>query len=168
MRLKKFILGLSIMIVTFMLLSIFESSYGTLAGAQDKTVDCEKAIQECQEALKAYTLDDSPVQYAAIQNDLGGAYGALAELKDKAVNCEKAIQAFQDALKVYTLYDLPMYYAVIQFHLGTAYRTLVEVRNSAIDCEKAIPSLSGYPEGLYSKGLLCGLCSDQVLPGEFL
>ena len=56
MRLKKLILGLSIIIVTFMLLSIFESTYGTLAGDQDKTVDYEKAIQDCQESLKVYTL----------------------------------------------------------------------------------------------------------------
>jgi hypothetical protein len=56
MRLKKLILGLSIIIVTFMLLSIFESTYGTLAGAQDKTVDYEKTIQDCQEAPKVYTL----------------------------------------------------------------------------------------------------------------
>jgi hypothetical protein len=39
-----------------MLLSIFESTYGTLAGDQDKTVDYEKAIQDCQEASKVYTL----------------------------------------------------------------------------------------------------------------
>jgi len=56
MRFKKLILGLSIIIVTFMLLSIFESSYGTLAGDQDKTVDYEKAIQDSQEAPKVYTL----------------------------------------------------------------------------------------------------------------
>jgi len=56
MRLKKLILGLSIIIVTFMLLSILESSYGTLAGDQDKTVDYEKAIQDSQEAPKVYTL----------------------------------------------------------------------------------------------------------------
>ena len=56
MRLKKLILGLSIIIVTFMLLSIFESTNGTLAGAQDKTVDYEKAIQGCQESPKVYTL----------------------------------------------------------------------------------------------------------------
>ncbi len=56
MRLKKLILGLSIIIVTFMLLSIFESTYHTLAGDQDKTVDYEKAIQDSHESLKVYTL----------------------------------------------------------------------------------------------------------------
>ena len=56
MRLKKLILELSIIIVTFMLLSIFESTYGTLAGDQDKTIDYEKAIQVCQGAPKVYTL----------------------------------------------------------------------------------------------------------------
>jgi ABC-type cobalt transport system substrate-binding protein len=56
MRLKRLILGLSIIIVTFILLSFFESSYSTLVGAQDKTVDYEKAIQDCQEAPKVYTL----------------------------------------------------------------------------------------------------------------
>ena len=71
MRLKKIILGLSIIIVTFMFLSIFESTYGTLAGAQDKTVDYEKAIQDYQEALKVYTLGDSPLQYATTQYNLG-------------------------------------------------------------------------------------------------
>ena len=56
MRLKRLTLGLSIIIVIFMLLSIFESTYGTLAGTQDKIVDYEKAIQDCQEAPKVYTL----------------------------------------------------------------------------------------------------------------
>jgi hypothetical protein len=56
MRLKRLILGLCIIIVTFMLLSFFESSYGTLAGAQDKTVDYEKTIQDCQKSPKVYTL----------------------------------------------------------------------------------------------------------------
>ena len=56
MRLKKLILGLSIIIVTFMLLSIFESTYGTLAGAQDTTIDYEKTIPDCQESPKVYTL----------------------------------------------------------------------------------------------------------------
>jgi predicted secreted protein len=56
MRLKKLILGLSMIIVTFMLLSIFESTHGTLAGNQDKTVDYEKTIQDCQESPKVYTL----------------------------------------------------------------------------------------------------------------
>jgi hypothetical protein len=56
MRFKKLILGLSIIIVTFILLSIFESTNGAFAEIQDKTVDYEKTIQDCQEAPKVYTL----------------------------------------------------------------------------------------------------------------
>jgi len=56
MRLKRLTLGLSIIIVTFMLLSIFEGTYGALAEIQDKTVDYEKAIQDSQESPKVYTL----------------------------------------------------------------------------------------------------------------
>ncbi|GAG65825.1 unnamed protein product, partial [marine sediment metagenome] len=43
----------------------------------------KEAIQAFQKALKVYTPEDFPVDYAMTQNNLGNAYHILAEIKDK-------------------------------------------------------------------------------------
>ncbi|MCJ7459122.1 MAG: tetratricopeptide repeat protein, partial [candidate division Zixibacteria bacterium] len=96
------------------------------------------AIKAYEEALKVYTLERFPMQYAVTQNNLGNAYGTLSEIDAKADNCTKAIKAFEEALKVYTLERFPMDYAMTQNNLGNAYRILAEVEAKAESCKKAI------------------------------
>ena len=103
--------------------------------AIEKLLQCNRAYQE---ALKVYTLDNFPMDYAMIQNNLGNTYRSLAKVKDRVVNCEKAIQAFHEALKVYTPEDFPMNYAITQNNLGTAFGTLAEVQDKAENCNLAI------------------------------
>ncbi len=108
------------------------------------TVDINKkdymqvSIAAYEEALKVYTLDRFPMQYASIQNNLGITYGTLAEVENQAENCKKSIAAFEEALKVYTPDRFPMQYAMTQNNLGAAYRTLAEVENKAENCKKSI------------------------------
>ena len=114
-------------------------------------IDLEKAnymkiaIKAYEEALKVYTLDRFPMDYAMTQNNLGNAYSTLAEVEAKAENCKKAIKAYEEALKVRTLDRFPMDYAMTQNNLGTAYSTLAEVEAKAENCKKAIKS---YEEAL--------------------
>jgi hypothetical protein len=56
-------------------------------------------IQTYQEALKIYTIEKHPLDYAKTKNNLGIAYSDLATVTDKEDNLIKAIQASQGALK---------------------------------------------------------------------
>ena len=112
--------------------------YWDLSQYQHKAENCNKAIRAYKEALKVYTLDRFPMDYAMTQNNLGNAYSTLAEVEAKAENCKKAIRAYREALKVYTLDRFPMQYAMTQNNLGTAYGTLAQVEAKAENCKKAI------------------------------
>ena len=119
--------------------------YWKLSQYIEPDVNCKKAIKSYEEALKVYTLERFPMDYAMTQNNLGIAYSMLAEVENKADNCKKAIKACEEALKVYTLERFPTDYAMTQNNLGNAYRTLAEVENKADNCKKAIKS---YKEAL--------------------
>ena len=119
--------------------------YWETAQYQDKKENCKKAIEAYKEALRVYTLDRFPMDYAMTQNNLGTAYRTLAEVEAKAENCKKAIEAYEEALKVYTLERFPMDYAMTQNNLGNAYSTLAEVETKAENCKKAIEA---YEEAL--------------------
>ncbi|MGB6873498.1 MAG: tetratricopeptide repeat protein [Dehalococcoidia bacterium] len=137
-------------------LDIFEEMLATFAGVTGAllrlgdrayaigTVELEKAeymktaITAYEEALRTYTLERFPMDYAMIQNNLGSAYGTLAEVEAKAENCKKAITAHEEALKLYTLERFPMNYGITQMNLGTAYRTLAEVEEKAENSKRAI------------------------------
>ena len=145
------------------ILRVFEEMIATFAGVTEAlfrlgnracaigTVELEKAeymkiaITAYEEALKVYTLDRFPMQYAMTQNNLGNAYGTLAEVEAKAKNCKKAIKAYEEALRVYTPERSPMDYAMAQNNLGNVYRTLAEVEAKAENSKKAIKA---YEEAL--------------------
>jgi uncharacterized RDD family membrane protein YckC len=59
-----------------------------------------------QEALKIRTLDQSPMDYAGTQNNLGVAYAILAEAENRPDNCRKAKQAYGRAIEVLTRLNL--------------------------------------------------------------
>jgi len=78
------------------------------------------AISSYEEALKVYTIDRFPMDYAMTHNNLGYAYRVLAEVEEKSENCKKAISSFEEALKVYTIDRFPMQYAIIRNNLDIA------------------------------------------------
>jgi tetratricopeptide (TPR) repeat protein len=112
--------------------------YSSISKYRDKRENCEKALRAFNEALKVYTPEEYPVQYATNQNNIGATYGALAEVQDTVPNCEKAIKAFEEALKARTLEKYPLDYAMTQNNMGITYLTLARVQDKAENCEKAI------------------------------
>src|SRR5450759_1282879 len=82
-----------------------------------KTENCKKAIQAYEEALKVYTLDRFPMQYAMTHNNLGNAYRTLAEVEAKTENCKKAIQAYEEALNLFTQEEFPETYRSVKSNL---------------------------------------------------
>jgi len=94
--------------------------------------------QAYQEALKIYTLEKLPLDYAGAQNNLGVIWRALAEIQDKAHNCNMAIKAYQEALKVYVLGKFPIDYAMTQYNMGIVYYTLAKIQDKDYNYNIAI------------------------------
>ncbi len=102
----------------------------------DRVANLEKAIQCYQEALRVYTPEAAPFDYAMTQNNLGAAYADLPT-GDRAANLEKAIQCYQEALRFRTPEVAPFEYARTQNNLGNAYWNL-PMGDRAVNLEKAI------------------------------
>ena len=96
--------------------------YGELSNFKDRAANAEKAIKAYKEALKVYTIDKFPMDYAMTQNNLGNAYGTLAEVEDKAENCKKATEAFNKALKIFTKNEFPEVYSLIASNLKKLFK----------------------------------------------
>ncbi len=96
--------------------------YSTLPTG-DRAANVQRAIDCYREALRFYTPDAAPLDYAMTQNNLGFAYYALPT-GDRAANVQRAIDCFQEALRFYTPDAAPLQYATTQNNLGLAYSDL--------------------------------------------
>lgn len=50
---------------------------------RDKEENISKAIWAYAEALRIYTVEKHPVNYATVQNNLGMAYSELSKIKER-------------------------------------------------------------------------------------
>jgi CHAT domain-containing protein/tetratricopeptide (TPR) repeat protein len=98
-----------------------------LAGAfkEDRSLDhsaaVEQAIELHQMALRVYTRERYPHQWAMTQGNLGNSYiDRLAGTRRD--NLEQAIAAYQAALQVYTRATYPSEWAMLQTNLGNAFQ----------------------------------------------
>jgi len=62
---------------------------------------CKKAIHASQEALKFFSVEKFPVEYAMLQSSLEFSYLQLAEIEDKDEYFKKSTQAHQEVLKIF-------------------------------------------------------------------
>jgi tetratricopeptide (TPR) repeat protein len=93
------------------------AAYWTLAEIRDKAKNSARAIVAYEEALRVYTLERHPEDYAMIQNNLGAAYRSLAAVMAKKENLAKAINAYEKALKIYTAANYPLYHKRVTANL---------------------------------------------------
>jgi tetratricopeptide (TPR) repeat protein len=91
----------------------------------DRWLNLELSITAYSLILKMFTHEAFPVDWAAIQNNLGNVYGKRIR-GDRAENLEQSIAAFEQALQVYTREEFPEQWATIQNNLGTAYRDRIQ------------------------------------------
>ncbi|OEU62671.1 MAG: hypothetical protein BBJ57_11920 [Desulfobacterales bacterium PC51MH44] len=104
----------------------YNLSAGGQAGNAHPEESMQKAIEAFKEALKIYTLEKFPVEYARTMNNLGVAYweSPADNIIDKNENLQNAISAYKDALKIYNAKDFSVEYAETQYNLELAYREL--------------------------------------------
>jgi tetratricopeptide (TPR) repeat protein len=87
-----------------------------------------KAIEAFGEALRFWTPDVAPLDYAETQNNLGFAYQRLSEYEDQLGNLREAIAAYEEALRFWTPERTPLLYAGTQHGMGLAYRRRAELQ----------------------------------------
>jgi hypothetical protein len=82
-----------------------------------------QAVAAYNNALKVYTHEELPKEWARIQNSLGSASVALGMVCDGEKGREvltEATSAFRGALEIYTKIDFPEYWSRTQRNLGFA------------------------------------------------
>ncbi len=101
------------------------------------------------EALRFYTAEAAPFDYAMTQNNLANAYGALAALEDREANLRRAIAGYGEALRFYTAEAAPLDYAMTQNNLAIAYHALAALEDRDGNLWRAI---AAYGEALRFDG----------------
>ncbi|HQK15738.1 MAG TPA: hypothetical protein PLJ78_17555, partial [Anaerolineae bacterium] len=76
----------------------------------DRGANLARAIACYEEALRYYTPEAAPLEYATLQNNLGNAYRNLPT-GDRGANLARAIACYEEALRYYTPEAAPLEYA---------------------------------------------------------
>lgn len=88
----------------------------------------DRAIGRYREALRALTVDEHPVAWAATQNNLGMAYRERGEAQHDGKMLELAIGCFDAALRVFTSDRFRVQYGFVKQQGGLAHHRLDTVR----------------------------------------
>ncbi len=105
----------------------------------------EEAVAAFREALKEFSRERVPLQWAATQNNLGVALRALGARESGAEKLEQAVVAYREALKEYTRARVPLQWAMTQMNLGNALARLGERESGGRKLEQAV---AAYREAL--------------------
>lgn len=85
----------------------------------------QQAVQAYHRALKVFTKEAHPREYATIHNNLATAYLSMKLAPEREVMREAmAVQSFQEALKAVSLIEDPTEYAMLQNNLGNALQAM--------------------------------------------
>ena len=98
------------------------TEYGQ-ASLGDRDANLRRAIDCYEYALRVYTEDAFPQDWAMTQNNLALTYADLPS-GDRDANLRRAIDCYEYALRVYTEDAFPQQWAVTQNNLANAYRNL--------------------------------------------
>jgi tetratricopeptide (TPR) repeat protein len=95
-------------------------------------------VSACREALKEYTRERVPLDWAATQINLGNALGTLGARESGTERLEEAVSACREALKERTRERVLLDWAMTQNNLGNALGTLGERASGTARLEEAV------------------------------
>ncbi len=103
------------------------------------------AVAAYLRALRTFTRETHPSEYAILHNNLATAYLSMpmAESGGK-IREALAVQSFEEALKVVSLVERPVEYAMLQNNLGNA----LQYASSSHSVENNLRALAAYDEAL--------------------
>ena len=96
--------------------------------ARGGTARLEEAVAAYRDALKEWTRERVPLDWATTQNNLGNALRTLGERESGTARLEEAVAAFREALKEWTRERVPLDWAMTQNNLGNALRVSASAR----------------------------------------
>jgi tetratricopeptide (TPR) repeat protein len=103
------------------------------------------SIQAYHEALRIFTWQDYPQEYAILYNNIAVAYLSMPMASEREyLRQGLAVQSFEVALKHINLIDHPREYAMLQNNLGNALQYLV----SSHPVENNLRAIAAYDEAL--------------------
>ena len=114
------------------------TALATLGERETGTARLEAAVEAYTAALKEWTRDRVPLQWATTQNNLGTALRTLGERESGTARLEAAVEAYTAALKEYTRDRVPLQWATTQNNLGAALQTLGERETGTARLEAAV------------------------------
>jgi len=100
----------------------------------------QMAVTSFEKALKVYSPNTTPNEYASTSSALGSAYMILSDVQDRESNLDKAVQAYQNALLVYDLKSYPSGYGIAQKNLGIAFSSLSNIKDKENNLKNSIRS----------------------------
>ena len=106
----------------------------------------KQSIAAYDDALKEFTRERVPFDWAGTQNNLGLALKSLGERESGTARLEQAVAAYDEALKEYTRERAPLQWASSQHGLATTLAALAERRKSAKTMEQALTCMRGAAE----------------------
>ncbi|MBW4562330.1 MAG: hypothetical protein KME32_14495 [Mojavia pulchra JT2-VF2] len=103
------------------------------------------SIKAYQEALRVFTWQNYPQEYAILHNNIAIAYLSIPAGLEQKHLCEGlAVQTFESALKQINLIDNPREYAMLQNNLGNALQYLQSIH----PIENNLRAIAAYNEAL--------------------
>jgi tetratricopeptide (TPR) repeat protein len=97
--------------------AIAELAIGVQRGDSDAL---KRAIAAYRNALKEFTRERIPIEWARTQSNLGVALNELGDRESGTEDLEAAVAAFQEALKEWKREKVPLLWATAQNNLGTS------------------------------------------------
>jgi tetratricopeptide (TPR) repeat protein len=116
-----------------------------IGGQAGSNGDLLQAIATYQAALREWTRERVPLQWAMTQNNLGNALARLGERESGTTRLEEAVAAYREALRERTHERVPLDWAITQNNLGNALKILGERESGTARLEEAV---AAYREAL--------------------
>jgi tetratricopeptide (TPR) repeat protein len=117
----------------------------TLGERESGTARLDAAVAAYREALKEYTRERVPLQWATTQNNLGAALTILGQRESGSARLDEAVAAYREVLKEYTRERVPLQWAMTQNNLGNALWTLGQRESGTAQLDAAV---AAYREAL--------------------
>jgi tetratricopeptide (TPR) repeat protein len=115
-------------------------------------VKLEEAVVAFREALKEWTRERAPLDWATSQNNLGNALSSLGGRESGTAKLEEAVAAYREALKERTREQAPLQWGTSLGNEGVTLMLMAERRGNAAMAETALSQITAAFETMRDGG----------------
>jgi tetratricopeptide (TPR) repeat protein len=126
------------------------NTYMLLSQIQDEEGEFERSKGAYEEALKVWTVESFPLNYAWLHKCLGDAYMGLYKQNSSKEDLINAIENYNEGLTIYSFEEYPVYFAKLSYDLSCAYMEQTEtgsIAQAISTCRESLKvfNIKGYP-----------------------